>query len=60
MRLAVVDRVIAAPIVRNQQIVDYADHILVFWDGQSRGTASVIEYAKKSKKEYRLILLSNH
>ena len=40
----------AAPIVRNRQIVDYADRILVFWDGKSRGTASVIAYAKKVGK----------
>ena len=42
----------AAPIVRNKKIVDYADQVLVFWDGQSRGTASVIEYAKKIGKPY--------
>ena len=46
----------AAPIVRNQQIVDYADHILIFWDGKSRGTASVIQYAQKIKKPYQIIL----
>ena len=40
----------AAPIVRNKQIVDYADKIIVFWDGSSRGTRSVIEYAKKTGK----------
>ncbi|MBE6662242.1 MAG: DUF2493 domain-containing protein [Ruminococcaceae bacterium] len=50
----------AAPILRNKEIVDAADQILIFWDDKSRGTASVIEYAKKSKKEYQLILLSNH
>ena len=40
----------AAPIVRNKKIVDYADKVLVFWDGSSRGTRSVIEYAKKVGK----------
>ena len=42
----------AAPIVRNRQIVDYADRILIFWDGHSKGTASVIAYAKKVGKPY--------
>ena len=40
----------AAPIVRNKKIVDYSDKIIVFWDGASRGTLSVIRYAKKINK----------
>ena len=35
----------AAPIVRNKKIVDYADKIIAFWDGESKGTLSVIKYA---------------
>ena len=50
----------AAPIVRNRQIVDYADHVLIFWDGDSRGTASVIQYAKKHEKPYRIVLPQHH
>lgn len=46
----------AAPIVRNRQIVDYADRLLIFWNGRSKGTLSVIRYAEKRKKEYRIIL----
>ena len=46
----------AAPIVRNKEIVDYADKILVFWDGTSKGTMSVIKYAEKAKKACRVIL----
>lgn len=37
-----------APIVRNKEIVDYADVVLAFWDGSSRGTLSVIRYCEKS------------
>ena len=37
----------AAPIVRNKKIVDYSDKIIAFWDGKSKGTLSVIKYAKK-------------
>ncbi len=40
----------AAPIVRNQEIVDYADKIIAFWDGKSKGTRSVIKYAEKKGK----------
>ena len=40
----------AAPIVRNREIVDYADKVVVFWDGSSKGTLSVIKYAQKVGK----------
>ena len=46
----------AAPIVRNKEIVDYADKILVFWDGISKGTLSVIKYAQKAGKPCEVIL----
>lgn len=45
----------AAPIVRNRQIVDYADEVIAFWDGKSRGTLSVIEYCKKMGKFCRIV-----
>ena len=50
----------AAPIVRNKKIVDYADRILVFWNGSSKGTASVIQYAKKTDKPCEIILCHTH
>ena len=46
----------AAPIVRNKKIVDYADKIIAFWDGKSKGTLSVIKYAEKAGKECEIIL----
>lgn len=45
-----------APLVRNRTIVDYADGVLAFWDGVSRGTKSVIDYAKKIGKPVTVIL----
>ena len=45
----------AAPIVRNKQIVDYADKVIVFWNGASKGTQSVIEYAQKTGKQCEII-----
>lgn len=41
----------SAPIRRNIQIVDYADMVIAFWDGQSRGTKFVIDYCEKTGKE---------
>ena len=46
----------AAPIVRNKEIIDYADRVIVFWDGSSKGTLSVINYAKKSGKDHVVII----
>ena len=46
----------AAPIVRNKEIVDYADKIIAFWNGSSKGTLSVIQYAKKAGKPREVIL----
>ena len=46
----------AAPIVRNKKIVDYADRLIIFWDGSSKGTLSVIKYAQKIGKPFEVIL----
>ena len=48
----------AAPIVRNKKIVEYADKVIAFWDGRSRGTLSVIKYAEKINKSCEVILFS--
>ena len=44
-----------APIVRNKRIVEYADEVLAFWDGKSRGTRSLISYAKKHGKKLYVV-----
>lgn len=36
-----------AGFVRNQEMGDYASHLIVFWDGVSRGTKHMIDYATK-------------
>ena len=46
----------AAPIVRNKQIVEYADKVIAFWDGESKGPLSVIKYAEKTGKLCEIIL----
>lgn len=47
----------AAPLKRNCQMVDVADHILVIWDGVSRGSAHTVAYAKKQGKPITVITL---
>ena len=36
-----------APLKRNLQIVGYADIVIAFWDGTSRGTKYVIDHCKQ-------------
>jgi len=40
-----------APLIRNKLIVDNADIVIVFWDGESRGTKFTIDYAKRQGKK---------
>ena len=37
----------AAGPIRNGQMADYADALIAFWDGKSRGTANMIKQATK-------------
>ena len=45
----------AAPIIRNQKIVDYADKVVAFWNRRSKGTLSVIKYAQKIGKPCEIV-----
>ena len=46
-----------APLKRNVQIVDDADAVLAFWDGESRGTKFVIDYCNRLSKPVTVILI---
>lgn len=45
-----------APLIRNIDIIKYADIVLAFWDGESRGTKFVIDNCKKLGKECKVFL----
>ena len=45
----------AAPIRRNEIMVDIADEILVIWDGKSKGSASTVKYAEKNNKPLTVV-----
>ena len=45
-----------APLKRNMQIIEYADRIIAFWDGRSKGTEYVINECKKINKQVDIIL----
>ena len=46
----------AAPIKRNEQMVDMADAVLAIWDEVSKGTKHTIDYAEKSRKQTTVII----
>ena len=45
-----------APLKRNIEIINYADVVLAFWDGKSRGTKFVIDNCKKLGKPVKVFL----
>ena len=42
--------------IRNEQMARYATHAVIFWDGSSRGTASMIKLCKTYNLKYRVVL----
>lgn len=46
-----------AGFLRNAEMADYADELLAFWDGQSRGTRDMINRMLMRKKPFQVILI---
>lgn len=46
-----------APLVRNKLIVQNADIVVAIWDGKSRGTKFVINYAEKIGKPVKVCIV---
>ena len=47
-----------APFERNRQLADYADLVLAFWDGHSKGISYVTAYCARTEKSCRVIPIS--
>ena len=45
----------AAGYIRNAKMADNADALIVFWDGQSRGTKNMIDIARRKSLDMRII-----
>lgn len=45
----------SAGMIRNKQMGDFADGLLAFWDGKSRGTKQMIEYMQSLRKPVDII-----
>jgi len=46
----------AAGPIRNRQMAEYADQLIVFWDGSSKGTNNMIDSMIKQKKPVYMVL----
>ena len=46
----------SAPLRRNVEIVDYADLVLIFWDGTSPGSRFVADQCRKRGKPHRVFV----
>jgi len=47
-----------AGVVRNWEIINYSDFILIFWDGKSKGSLDVINKCKMKNKKHLVIQFS--
>ena len=47
----------AAPIKRNEQIANYADECIAFWDGKSKGTESTVKFFERLGKKITVIMI---
>lgn len=45
--------------VRNRQMIDNADKVLVIWDGKSRGAGHAKEYAEKRNKDLSVVVVND-
>ena len=43
-----------AGVRRNSEMVEKADYVICFWNGESRGTRSTVNFAKSMKKPLRI------
>ena len=50
----------AAPLKRNEEMIKFADKILIIWDGKSKGTKYSIDFAKKLKKNLNVLITSEN
>lgn len=46
--------------IRNQQMADYADGCICFWDGKSKGTKHMIDIAKEKGLKLRVVNFNNY
>jgi hypothetical protein len=48
----------AAPLYRNNAIIEKADFVIAFWDGRSKGTRQAIACCISRRKPFRIFLIN--
>ena len=46
----------AAGFIRNEEMAEYGDYLVAFWDGASKGTAQMIQAMKRKGKHGKVVL----
>ena len=46
-----------APLKRNEEIANYADAVVAFWDGESKGTVYTVKLFRALRKKVRLVTI---
>ena len=46
--------------IRNREMAKYADHLLLVWDGKSKGSASMLKMAEKEELGITQIILNDY
>lgn len=50
----------AAGYKRNKQMAEYCDAVIVFWDGESKGTEHMINLAREFSRKLRIVRFKSH
>ena len=48
----------SAGYIRNKQMAEYADALIAFWDGKSKGTKHMIDLANQNNLKVRVVIFS--
>ena len=49
-----------APLVRDEEMVEFADIVIAFWDGVSKGTLYTVNYSKKIGRKVIVHLIQEY
>lgn len=49
----------SAGMIRDHEMIDFADELISFWDGKSSGTKEAIDYAKKLGRKVTIHLIES-
>lgn len=48
-----------APLRRNEDMINFCDELISFWDGKSSGTLQTIQYCQKINRPYKIHIITD-